>query len=452
MWYSKEKSGAGKRRILVYCRESRDEGGEKKERIETQRDMLLSYAERAGLGRVVKIVMDDDRTGTDFRRLDAVREAALRGEIDALLLKDSSRLGRNLTESLLFTEFLEKCGVELLFESEEYNEDFFPLEAWFNEQRAKEDSRKIRRVLYHRMKEGELLIAPPYGYGREGNRLVPGKRAGTVREIFRLFLAGESPGEIARRLDAEGIPTPSREKGKRNASLFWSGATVRRILSDETYLGRRVHRKTVGKSFKDKTRLPVSRDERIVREGDHEPLVAPEDFRKAGERLKGLTRGSSEKTPFAGLLFCGACGSRLVLRKRRGREEIFVCSRYNKGGKRLCGMHALPRAAAEAAARGAAAGLLLEKKDFPAPEKERAPLLEALYEDYLAGRVTKAFFEKARKKLSAAERRKLPEDRILPALSGREEEIALLLVSGMTFYEKGEGGYERPTLLVRVRA
>ncbi|MBR5743036.1 MAG: recombinase family protein, partial [Clostridia bacterium] len=224
MWYSKKKGPPGTRRILVYCRESRDEGGENRERIETQRDMLLRFAREQKLGKIVKVVMDDDATGTDFRRLDAVKALAEEGEIDALLLKDSSRLGRNLTESLLFTEFLEKRGVELLFESEEYNEDFFPLAAWFHEQRAKEDSRKIRRVLYHKMEEGELLISPPYGYRRDGRRLLPGEAAETVREIFRRFLEGETPGEIARRLDQAGVPTPSRDTGRKDAAPRWSRA------------------------------------------------------------------------------------------------------------------------------------------------------------------------------------------------------------------------------------
>ncbi|MBR0144824.1 MAG: recombinase family protein [Clostridia bacterium] len=450
MWYSKKKEPERPGRLLVYCRESRDENGENRERIETQRDMLLTYAREKDLGQVVKIVMDDDVTGTDFRRLDAVREMAERGEIDAVLLKDSSRLGRNLTESLLFTEFLGKCGVDLLFESEEYNEDFFPLEAWFHEQRAKEDSRKIRRVLYHKMAEGDLLISPPYGYARDGKRLVPGEAAATVKEIFRLFLSGESPGEIARRLDREGIPTPSRDKGRKNASLCWSGATVRRILSDEVYTGRRTYRKTVGKSFKDKRRLSTAPGERIVREEDHPPLIDGKDFEAARGKLQKLTRGSSGKTPFAGLLFCGGCQSRMVLRKKKGREEIFVCSRFNKGGRRLCAMHGIPRAAVEAAVRGAARGLAAsepEKKAKNGPAESGA-LLEALYEDYIAGRIAPAFFEKARAKLAP--------DPAAPAGGDfdprrKEEELAPLLIARMTLYEKGEGGFDRKTLLVRTR-
>ena len=142
------------RPVLVYCRESRDEQGAAYGRIETQRDILLDFCRRRGLTNIVEVVLDDDTSGTSFRRLDPVVERVRRGEVQVLVFKDASRLGRNLKESLIFVERMESCGAEILFESEEYDEDFFPLKAWFNEQRAKEDSRKIRRVLRHKMESG----------------------------------------------------------------------------------------------------------------------------------------------------------------------------------------------------------------------------------------------------------------------------------------------------------
>ena len=128
-----------RRPVLIYCRESRDENGESYERIETQRDILLDFCRRRGLVNVVDVILDDDTSGTSFRRFDPVIERVRQGEIQVLVFKDASRLGRNLKESLIFVDLVESCGAEILFESEEYNEDFFPLKAWFNEQRAKED-------------------------------------------------------------------------------------------------------------------------------------------------------------------------------------------------------------------------------------------------------------------------------------------------------------------------
>ena len=114
-----------RRPVLIYCRESRDENGESYERIETQRDILLDFCRRRGLVNVVDVILDDDTSGTSFRRFDPVIERVRQGEIQVLVFKDASRLGRNLKESLIFVDLVESCGAEILFESEEYNEDFF---------------------------------------------------------------------------------------------------------------------------------------------------------------------------------------------------------------------------------------------------------------------------------------------------------------------------------------
>ena len=181
------------RPVLIYCRESRDENSEHYERIETQRDILIEFCKRRGFVNVVDIVMDDDCTGTNFKRFDAVIQRVKRKEIQVIVFKDASRLGRNLKESLNFVELMEDYGAEIVFESEEYNEDFFPLKAWFNEQRAKEDSLKIRRVLQHKMEEGTLLVKPFYGYRRsEDNVMIPDEgTAKVVQWIFQEVLKGK---------------------------------------------------------------------------------------------------------------------------------------------------------------------------------------------------------------------------------------------------------------------
>ncbi|MFQ9873103.1 MAG: recombinase family protein [Oscillospiraceae bacterium] len=102
------------RRVVLYCRESRDENGENFERIETQRDILLDFCRRRQLNNIVGIILDDDKSGTDFSRFDSIVRAAQRREIDVLVFKDSSRLGRNLRESLNFIEQMQRLGFSAL--------------------------------------------------------------------------------------------------------------------------------------------------------------------------------------------------------------------------------------------------------------------------------------------------------------------------------------------------
>jgi hypothetical protein len=105
------------RPTLVYCRESRDENSINYQRIEVQRDILLAFCHRRGLTNIVDVIMDDDCTGTDFRRFDEIVRRVARKEIQVIVFKDASRLGRNLKESLIFRDFMAEQGAELLFES-----------------------------------------------------------------------------------------------------------------------------------------------------------------------------------------------------------------------------------------------------------------------------------------------------------------------------------------------
>ena len=70
------------KKALVYARESRDDYGEKYERIETQRDILLEFCEKNGIKNIVDVIMDDNMSGTSFERLNDIKRMMASGEID----------------------------------------------------------------------------------------------------------------------------------------------------------------------------------------------------------------------------------------------------------------------------------------------------------------------------------------------------------------------------------
>ncbi len=215
------------KRVVVYCRESRDDYGENYERIETQRDLLVKYCKGHGYTNIIDIIMDDDKSGTDFSRFDDIRERAKNKEIDVIVFKNSARLGRNQKEALDFVEYLEEQGVEIIFEDEQYNEEMFGLYAWFNERRARDDSKNIRRNLRHKIEETALL----------------------VKEIFELYSKDWGYQKIATYLNKKGIPTPSQSRNFANAkqTANWKAQHIVRILDDRRYIGDyvgRTHRKS----------------------------------------------------------------------------------------------------------------------------------------------------------------------------------------------------------------
>lgn len=414
------------RPTLIYCRESRDENSENYQRIETQRDILLRFCRRRGLENVVDVVLDDDVSGTGFRRFDAVLERVRRGEIQVLVFKDASRLGRNLKESLIFTDAVENCGAEILFESEEYNEDFFPLKAWFNEQRAKEDSQKIRRVLHHKMETGTLLVKPFYGYrrGADGAMVPDEETASVVRRIFRQVQQGKTSGEIAAELNALGVPTPSQQTGQSNCAACWGSQHIRRIAANPVYTGTMIHNRTGKKSYKDKRTVLRPESEWIVLERHHPALISQAEFDEAQAVRKKFrrTKYTPVNRPFSGLLQCGRCGSRLVLRCRKNRPDSYLCGKNHREGG--CPPHHVRESQLCDAARGylsrllgashvdvaALAQKILEndpaRRQAGALEKKLAQTRRAvdrMYDDRLSGAISQALFQRKYREYAAAE-------------------------------------------------
>ena len=327
------------KKVIIYCRESRDDFGENYERIETQRDILINFCKKEGYENIVDIILDDNVSGTNFKRLDGICEKAKTGEVDVVVFKDASRLGRNQIESLKFIDTLERNNVEIVFESEKYNEDFFPLLAWFNEQRAKEDSKKIRRVFKHKMETGELIIKPVYGYEKiDGKLIIIEEEAVIIREVFNLFLEGKGTYQIATILNYKGVLTPSQRRNQNNnlpICYAWNRQHIYRILADETYTGNMVYSKREITSFKNKKNIYKDKADWIIIKDHHEPIIDKDIFNEAQllKRKLSFERNKS-KSPklFTGLLVCGRCGSNLVQRVRKNRKDAYICAKNHKEG------------------------------------------------------------------------------------------------------------------------
>lgn len=270
------------KKVIIYCRESRDDYGENYERIETQRDILINFCKERKLNNIVEIVMDDDKSGTDFKRFDKIKNKASKKEFDVIVFKNSSRIGRNQVESLNFVQYIENLGIEILFEDEKYDEELFGLYAWFNERRARDDSKNIRRNLRHKMEEGKLIIKPIYGYNKIDKKLIINKdTAPVVKKIFSLYNSGKSYMEIINYLNRKKIPTPSESRGYLNCkkTKCWNKQHIIRILKDIRYTGTYVGGKTEKISFKTNKVRIRDKSEWIVIENHHEALITKNIYR-----------------------------------------------------------------------------------------------------------------------------------------------------------------------------
>ena len=277
------KTDNSEKRVIIYCRESRDEYGYNYERIETQRDLLVKFCKKNGYKNIIKIIMDDDRSGTDFSRFDNIKQMAGNKEFDAIVFKNSARLGRNQMEALRFVQYMEQCNVEIVFEDEKYDEELFGLYAWFNERRASDDSKNIRRNLRHKMEEGLLCIKAIYGYDKENQSwVINPKTAPVVKRIFYLRKNGYTYGQIVEYLNEKSIPTPSvsRNYSGCKKTSKWNKQHIKRILCDRRYTGDYVGGTTEKVSFKSKKIRATNVEDWVVIKNHHKKIISEKIFKE----------------------------------------------------------------------------------------------------------------------------------------------------------------------------
>ena len=210
-------------RVWLYARLSNDDDVERNS-LENQLQITKDFAFAHGHA-VVGSSFDDNRSGMRFDRegLDALSHAAEAGELDGVIVKDLSRLGRHRVQTALFLEYLLRCGVRVLSVTEGLDtandEDDLVIGArgLMNDYYTKDIGRKIRAGYRQKQQEG-IVIRPPFGYEKDRNikKIVLHPEASeTVRMVYRWYLSGLGQKEIARRLNELGRETPAQVQDER---------------------------------------------------------------------------------------------------------------------------------------------------------------------------------------------------------------------------------------------
>lgn len=349
-----------------YIRISRDEDG-KRESIENQRKVINGYAQDSGI-ELIHVFEDNNVSGYTMDRpeFNKLKELINAGQVDILLCKDLSRLGRHNANVLLFLEYLEEHKVRLLlkgdnYDSENGNNDLLGVKAWYNEMYIKDLSRKITTNMRQKQKDG-LVITHHFGYRKDPSQknklLIDEEAADTVRLIFSLYLQGHGTDSIAQYLNERGIITPSMYKQEKDGygwkptwqfKHLWQSSCVSRILKNDAYIGTlRCGVTRVSKMKGKQTRVHESQQH--VHENFMEPIITKEDFALAQAirmtRSVGKARtGRGKIHRYAGLLRCTECGGGFHTRRSPTKQApsrvAYVCASYNLYGNTVCNAHLL---------------------------------------------------------------------------------------------------------------
>ena len=339
----------------LYERLSRDDElqGESNS-ISHQKQMLEEFARRNGLPNPTHFT-DDGVSGTRFDRPGflAMMEEVEAGRVEAIVIKDMSRLGRDYLKVGQVMEILRQRGVRLIaindgVDSLKGDDDFTPFRNIMNEFYARDTSRKIRSVFKSKGMSGKHLTGTViYGYLWDEKRehwLVDEEAAAVVRHIFALAMEGYGPYQIATKLSEEKIEMPAVHlarygegvnKNKAFADIYrWSASTVVEILKKQEYLGHTVNFKT-RKHFKDKKSHYVDESEWTIFENTHEAIIDQETFDNV-QRIRGNARrypdGFGEAHPLTGLMYCADCGGKMYVHRTYNGKRVpqYTCGQYGK--------------------------------------------------------------------------------------------------------------------------
>ena len=306
-----------KLRVAAYARVSTEQD-EQESSYEAQVDYYTRHIKSNPDWEFVDIYADRGITGTNTKnreRFNQMINDALSGKIDLILTKSISRFARNTVDTLQTVRKLKASGVEVVFEKENLHtfdpkcEVMLTIMSSLAQEESRSISENIRWAQQKNMQNGIVHVAYSrflgYRKGENGRLEIIEEEATIVRQIYDLFLSGKTIRNIADKLTADGIPTPSGKKK-------WSVSTIRSILSNEKYKGDALLQKTYTVDYLSKE---VRKNEGEVRqylvENSHDPIIDPELFNQVQQKLAKHCVNRTRlrcKSPLANTIVCAECG------------------------------------------------------------------------------------------------------------------------------------------------
>jgi DNA invertase Pin-like site-specific DNA recombinase len=347
-------------KVAVYARLSHEkEETIERGTIENQVSFIREYIGRHDDMSVVETYVDDSFSGSNFDRPGYMQMIAdmKEGKFNTIVVKDLSRLGREYVQvGNLIERIFPIYGVRFIAILDGYdslNADagiMMPVANIANTLYAQDISKKIYSSKHTKMEQGIPVGVAPYGYkmvhGEGGIRrmVIDGEAGEVIRRIVKMFLSGEKPSQIAGILNAEGIPTPYQYKYRDNPGklsekphLQWNNEMIGIIFRNPVYRGTFVSGKDTKCLYKHEMRHTVDKEEWLVFERNHDPLITEEEYEEICKlRSKPRKVKKQEENLLKGIIVCEKCGSSMKIWRNHGKDRYFVCGRKSRYGIKEC--------------------------------------------------------------------------------------------------------------------
>ena len=339
--------------------------------------MIEKYIEDHCDLRQVAVFADNGYSGTNFKRPDFSRmmEEVQAGNINCIIVKDLSRLGRNYIET---SQFIEKIcpfyGLRFISINDGFDTESIDcsdrlsiaLTSIIHDYYAKDISRKVSTALQTKMERGEFIANyAPHGYKKDPENkyylIVDAESAPVIKQIFEWRSEGMSYMGINKKLNEAGIPSPGQYRfnhgiethnNKKSRVILWNKHVVTEILNNKVYTGHLAQKKGSKCLYAGIPYHRTDKSEWIVVRNTHEPLISEELF----ERVQKINVATAQKTKecfgkydhlpkekniFGRKFVCCGCGSVMKLQrsfstKRDKAYFSFKCPKYAEHGLKGC--------------------------------------------------------------------------------------------------------------------
>lgn len=291
--------------------------------IEAQREITTNYAIKKGY-KIVKEYVDNGYSGILDSRpaLDQMMIDISRGFINMVIVKDISRLTRNKNKTGWYTEiFFPDNDVrfisvtEFIDSGERYEiDDTIMLRGIANQYYITDISKKVRANKMAMKESGQFVEnRAPYGYKKaEDDKhkiLVDENVVDNIRTIYNMYIDEKTSTQIAEYFNNKKIKNPSRYMKMKNATKKWSSEQINDILRNPFYIGNTIMNKYETNCLTKKCIKNKNRDNWIIKENTHEPIIDKEIFEKVQEIKKNKKgrEGVKHQYLLRDLVYCGHC-------------------------------------------------------------------------------------------------------------------------------------------------
>ena len=336
--------------VAAYLRLSKEDNENiESNSIVNQRELIEQYISNKDDLQIVDYYIDDGYSGTNFNRPGFRRllQDMKNKKINCIIVKDLYRFARSHIEAdMYFENIFPSLNIRFIsvienidsFENPDSMDNLIvPFKNLLNDAYAKDISKKVKSALLTKRLNGEFIgTSATYGYlknPKDKHKLIIDEEASkNVIKIFNDIIEGKIASEIANELNSNNVLTPASYKIKNNnieVDKKWNVKMINVILQNRVYTGDLIQGKKKVESYRTHKLITTNKDEWIIVENNHEPIISKEEFDEVQEILNKnkSARSNKEKDLFYRFLKCSDCGESFTLRRVKN-YEYYHCTSY----------------------------------------------------------------------------------------------------------------------------